>query len=206
MNAEFARPPRVTPRRAPKGRGPKDGQPGECAEYLLEILEADKGIVGVDFDTASQHLAVRYDASVLPAHRAASIAEEISERLATHQGMCILRNSAGGCESCAATLKQGLWERGQLQVTVTVGAGKLALKSGLVVQAAETVRPAVASRQDRRVPGREPFWQRWEQNHWQIALTATTGASLVLAWLTGLLGVRPSIPLALHIVAYLTGG
>ena len=74
MNREFLKSGDLIPL---SGSMPGDGEPGQCAEYLLDILESDEGIVGVDFDTGSARLSVQYDAAVLPAHRADEIAEDI---------------------------------------------------------------------------------------------------------------------------------
>ncbi len=131
----------------PLSGGPhEDGKPGECAEYLLDILDADEGVVGVDFDTGSTRLSVRYDAAVLPAHRADQIAEAIGARLAAHQGLCLIRDSGGGCESCTATLESGLRMRGRTLANVMVGPGRLALAAGPVIQPAEVSRPVRRSR------------------------------------------------------------
>ncbi len=199
MNREFLNKGELIPLR---GR-PGDGEPGQCAEYLLDILESDQGIVGVDFDTGSARLNVQYDAAVLPAHRADEIAEAIGERLATHQGLCLIRDSAGGCQSCAATLRQGLRQRGQMLAEVMIAPGQLALASGPVIQPAEVSR-AVEEPAAGQV--RRPFWKRWDQNRVEIVLTVLTAALILIGWVGAALGLPIAVATALFIMAYLTGG
>ncbi len=200
MNREFVERGELIPL---SGRGPADGEPGQCAEYLLDLLEADRGIVGVDFDTGSARLSVQYDAAVLPAHRADAIAEEIGGRLATHQGLCIIRDSAGGCETCAATLQLGLRQRGQTTANVLIGPGQLAFAGGPVIQPAEVTRQVG---QPAEQSAGVPFWRRWDQNRWEIVLTSLTGLLIVAGWIGGALGLPAEVSTALYILAYLTGG
>ena len=164
-------------------------------------MEADDGIVGVDFDTGAARLNVRYDAAVLPAHRADQIAEDIGRRLASHQGMCLIRDSAGGCQTCAATLKQGLAERGQLVADVVIKPNQLALVSGPVIEPAEVTK-RVAEYQELRRP-RFPGINRQQL---EIMLTALTALFIAGGWLGGALGLPASAQVALYVAAYLTGG
>ncbi len=198
MNREFADESDVIPL---SSRPAGDGKPGQCAEYLLDIMEADTGIVGVDFDTGSSRLNVQYDAAVLPAHRADQIAEEIGQRLATHQGMCIIRDSAGGCQTCAITLKQGLRERGQLMADVIVTPNQLALVGGPVIKPAEVTKPVAGPGEQRK-----PLFGRVTQNQVEVGLTALTGLLIAVGWIGGALGLPAGAQTALYIAAYLTGG
>src|SRR5512134_563147 len=183
MNSEFLKnrdliPFRSRPTIGAPGEDSSDGQPGQCAEYLLDLLKADSGILGMNFDTGSARLSVQYDAGVLPAERAEEIAEQIGRRLATHQSLCIIRDSAGGCQSCAATLQQGLRQRGETLANVTFTPGRLALApSASALEPAEVVRPLN--------PPREPFWRRWDKNRWEIALTVATAVLIAAAWIGG---------------------
>jgi Cd2+/Zn2+-exporting ATPase len=198
MNREFTDGSDVIPL---SGRPAGDGSPGQCAEYLLDIMEADNGIVGVDFDTGSSRLNVQYDAAVLPAHRADQIAEEIGQRLATHQGMCIIRDSAGGCQTCATTLKQGLRERGQMMADVIVKPNQLALVGGPIIKPAEVTKPIAGPGEQRK-----PLFGRISQNQIEIGLTVLTGLLIAAGWIGGALGLPVEAQTALYIAAYLTGG
>jgi Zn2+/Cd2+-exporting ATPase len=191
-------------------RRPGDGSPGQCAEYLLDLVSADAGILAVDFDTGSQRLSIQYDASVLPAHRADEIAENIGEQLGRHEGLCILRDAAGGCQTCATSLQQGLRERDDLLANVVVAPGQVALAGAdSAVQPAEVVRliddeHAVIRRRFGREQWR--FWEKWDQNRWEITLTAATLAFILAGWIGGALGLSPVAEVALYMLAYLTGG
>ena len=200
MNREFLKRGDLIPL---SGRLPGEGEPGQCAEYLLDILESDEGIVGVDFDTGSARLSVQYDAAVLPAHRADQIAEDIGERLASHRGMCIIRDSAGGCQACAATLQHGLLRSGRTLAEVMIGPGQLALAAGPVLQPAEVTRPVGRSNETVKT---ERFWQRWDRNRVQIVLTALTAALILAGWIGSALGMPADVSDALFITAYITGG
>jgi Cd2+/Zn2+-exporting ATPase len=198
MNREFADSKDVIPL---NGRATGDGKPGQCAEYLLDIIEADNGIVGVDFDTGSSRLNVQYDAALLPAHRADQIAEEIGQRLATHQGMCLIRDSAGGCQTCATTLKQGLRERGQVLADVVIRPNQLALVGGPVIKPAEVTKPVTAPDQERK-----SLLSGLGQNQIEIGLTVLTGLLIATGWIGAAFGLAVEIQTALFIAAYLTGG
>jgi Zn2+/Cd2+-exporting ATPase len=197
MNREFAND-EVLPL---SGRGAGDGKPGQCAEYLLDIMEADNGIVGVDFDTGASRLNVQYDAAVLPAHRADQIAEEIGQQLATHQGLCIIRGSAGGCQACALTLKQGLRERGQMLADVIIKPNQLAVVGGPIIKPAEVTKPVTAPEAEGRLP-----LKRLSQNQLEIGLTVLTGLLIATGWIGGALGLSVEVQTALYVAAYLAGG
>jgi Cd2+/Zn2+-exporting ATPase len=201
MDQELSKRSELIPDNGHGPAGPGDREPGQCAEYLLDIIEADNGIVGVDFDTGSARLNVQYDAAVLPAHRADQIAEEIGQRLANHQGLCIIRDSAGGCQTCALTLRQGLRERGQLAVDVVIKPNQLALVTGPVIKPAEVTKPVLRPQE-----GRKPLLPRIQQNQLEIALTALTALFIAGGWIGGALGLPAEAQVALYVAAYLTGG
>ncbi len=182
-----------------------DGEQGKCAEYLLDIVDANRGILGVEFDTQAARLSVHYDAAVVPAQQVDELAETLGEQLGRHYGLCRSKDNGGGCEACSLTLDQGIRRRGDSLARLMVAPQTMSLAAGGQVAAS----PAEITRPVTRAPaaGQKRALAAWLERYREAGLVVLTALLIVAGWAGGwLAGLSPQLQTILFALAYLTGG
>ncbi len=198
-----------------------------CVEVITDAVSNEPGILGVKLDTDQQRISRDYDSSLITEGEVEQIAERIRPTLQHHMATCTMRLGRRGgrlCESCALMLEGRISQiPGVRKAAASYTGGVLSvtyddklISPDQLLQSISQFGVSVAPSHAELPPVTdvvEPVAKGFRRvRHWltverlEAIFTAITLVAMLLAWLAEYLGLPPTIPVGLYVIAYVTGG
>ncbi|MCB0162795.1 MAG: cadmium-translocating P-type ATPase, partial [Anaerolineae bacterium] len=206
---------------------PRIDETQPCLDIINQTLCDEPGIMGVQLNPDSHHIAIDYDAERISEPAVKEMVQHMAPALEHHLDTCTLHvKSRGGraCESCALALEHKIrkldgvcrasasYRSGVLSLTYDRGQTSPDQLLHHIKQLGVQVKPSAVELPFVETHPAEPSvwlhqvkqWPVWQ--HLEAVFTAITLIAMLAAWLANYLALAPAIAITLYVIAYVTGG
>jgi Zn2+/Cd2+-exporting ATPase len=171
---------------------------GSCATVVLTALRGRRGVIAAEIDSASQHLALRFDPGLTDQAEVEQVADGVAATLQEHRARCPGEGGAH-CSTCMVHMNEMLTRGDSVEA---LSSERIVLRLAPdVATAREVTRPmgSVGSRHA-HAPHEE------EEVRPLLISTILCAMFLAAGWIAAHVGATAWVYIPLYVISYATGG